>query len=191
MSLTACYPGSPVVSAPTAFDAGDVDYIADAILGSDDPRGKLDFFRHDARRADLKAFAAEYVDNETVVPAYHRDYARMVRLACRVAAWHLSPRQAATPQDHKAQVRKADARSIKENTDLVAYIDQHIRLVKAGAVFKAPCPFHDDRTPSFCVWPDGHWKCFGCQEGGDIFSFVMLWHKVDFKGALEILTGGS
>ena len=190
MSLVACYPGAPVVS-ESAFDAGDSDYIADVIIGADDPAQALLSFRHDARRAELQAFAVQYVDNETAKANYYRDYARMVRLACRVAAWQLQLRQISMPQSRKAPAGKADARSIKENTDLVGYIDQHVRLMKAGSVFKAPCPFHDDKTPSFCVWPDGHWKCFGCQEGGDIFDFVMLWHKVDFKGALEILSGGS
>ncbi|MBC7809682.1 MAG: DNA primase [Burkholderiales bacterium] len=78
---------------------------------------------------------------------------------------------------------------IKAQLDIVAYIQQYTPLKKAGRNYKAPCPFHGERTPSFYVNPDNQsWRCFGaCSEGGDIFSFAMKRHGWTFTEALEEL----
>ncbi|MBV9119895.1 MAG: DNA primase [Chloroflexi bacterium] len=78
---------------------------------------------------------------------------------------------------------------IKSRIDLVQLVSGYIGgLKKSGRNFWACCPFHNEKTPSFCIWPDDdRWKCFGCGEGGDAFSFVMRIENLDFPGALKLL----
>ena len=78
---------------------------------------------------------------------------------------------------------------VKARLDIVAYIGESVPLRPAGRRFKANCPFHAERTPSFIVDPErGSWRCFGaCAEGGDIFSFAMKRHGWSFREALEEL----
>ena len=77
---------------------------------------------------------------------------------------------------------------IKEKINIVDLIQEYIPLKKSGINFKAPCPFHNEKTPSFVVSPERQiFKCFGCQKSGDIFTFLMEKEGIDFKEALEIL----
>ena len=67
-------------------------------------------------------------------------------------------------------------------------ISSYIKIDRAGANYKARCPFHSEKTPSFIVSPTRNtYHCFGCNRGGDIFSFVEEIEGVDFRRALEIL----
>lgn len=64
----------------------------------------------------------------------------------------------------------------------------YIKVEKAGANYKAKCPFHNEKTPSFFISPGrGNYYCFGCGAKGDIFTFVQEFEKVDFIGALKLL----
>ncbi|MBZ0296125.1 MAG: DNA primase [Anaerolineae bacterium] len=78
---------------------------------------------------------------------------------------------------------------IKARLDIVNYIQQVVPLKKSGRYFKACCPFHNEKTPSFVVNPDTQsWRCFGaCAEGGDVFSFAMKYHGWGFSEALREL----
>lgn len=78
---------------------------------------------------------------------------------------------------------------IKEKLDIVEIIRGYITLTPAGKNFKAPCPFHKEKTPSFMVSPDRQtWHCFGsCGEGGDVFSFVMKYENLEFYEVLKML----
>ena len=77
---------------------------------------------------------------------------------------------------------------IKQKTDIVSLISEHIQLKKAGRNYKALCPFHSEKTPSFMVSPELQmFKCFGCGESGDIYSFLEKYEGMEFREALKLL----
>lgn len=78
--------------------------------------------------------------------------------------------------------------TVKEAADIVQVIGEHVELKRAGARFAGLCPFHSEKTPSFSVNPQGQFfHCFGCGESGDVFSFVMKFHHMEFPEALKLL----
>ncbi|MEK7669058.1 MAG: DNA primase [Patescibacteria group bacterium] len=82
----------------------------------------------------------------------------------------------------------SNVEQIKEKLDIVDVISGYIKVEKAGINFKAKCPFHNEKTPSFLISSTRQtFYCFGCGEKGDIFSFVEKFEGLDFKGALETL----
>ena len=78
---------------------------------------------------------------------------------------------------------------IKKKIDIVEFIGSFITLKKAGRNYKAVCPFHQEKTPSFVISPErGIWHCFGaCGEGGDVIKFLMKWENITFIEALREL----
>jgi DNA primase len=81
---------------------------------------------------------------------------------------------------------------IREATDIVAVVSENVQLKKSGRTWKALCPFHQEKTPSFTVNPDRQiFKCFGCGEGGDVFRFLMEVEKLSFREAAEVLAGAA
>jgi DNA primase len=85
-------------------------------------------------------------------------------------------------------VAQDNVERIKERVDIVDLIGSRMQLRRAGRSFKGLCPFHQEKTPSFHVYPDTQgYHCFGCGKNGDIFSFVMDTENLTFTDALERL----
>ncbi len=77
---------------------------------------------------------------------------------------------------------------ILARVDIVELISSYIPLKKAGRNFKANCPFHHEKTPSFMVSPDRQiYHCFGCGESGNAFKFLMRHERMEFLEAVEVL----
>jgi DNA primase len=80
------------------------------------------------------------------------------------------------------------AAEIKSKLPVVDVVGETVALKRAGSAYKGLCPFHAEKTPSFVVSPDREsWHCFGCGEGGDIFTFLMRRDGLDFREALARL----
>ncbi|MEO0514057.1 MAG: DNA primase [Planctomycetota bacterium] len=81
-----------------------------------------------------------------------------------------------------------DKEKVQAATDIVRLVGEHLTLRPKGKEFAGLCPFHDDKTPSMQVSPQKQiYKCFSCGAGGDAFSFVMNYHKMDFVESLKYL----
>jgi DNA primase len=79
-------------------------------------------------------------------------------------------------------------RQVQEATDIIQLIGEQVTLRPKGKEFACLCPFHEDRNPSMFVSPQKQiYKCFVCGAGGDVFSFVMNYHKLSFPEAMKVL----
>jgi len=79
---------------------------------------------------------------------------------------------------------------IRDQSDVVEVVGRTVSLKRAGRNYTGLCPFHDEKTPSFNVNPErGSFYCFGCQEGGDLFSFLMKAENLTFVEAVRSLAG--
>uniref|UniRef100_UPI004047AE87 DNA primase n=1 Tax=Aliarcobacter sp. TaxID=2321116 RepID=UPI004047AE87 len=85
-------------------------------------------------------------------------------------------------------IKKESIENLKNNLDVVDVVSQFLELKKAGANFKACCPFHGETTPSFVVSPAKQiYHCFGCGAGGDSIKFVMEYEKLTYPETIEKL----
>lgn len=81
-----------------------------------------------------------------------------------------------------------DVDQIKQKIDVGDLVGSYIAVKRAGRNLKALCPFHNEKTPSFVISPERQiWHCFSCGKGGDIFTFVEEYERVDFSEALKLL----
>lgn len=85
-----------------------------------------------------------------------------------------------------------DVARVRESTDLVALVSEHLALKRVGTRYRGLCPFHQEKTPSFYVNPELHlYKCFGCGQSGDAITFVREMEHLDFVDAVERLASRS
>src|ERR1700693_6641446 len=85
-------------------------------------------------------------------------------------------------------VKQDAVQEIKDRLDLVDLVSEHLRLQKAGPDLEGLCPFPQEKTASFYGSPEKQlWHCYGCQKGGDHFTFIQDIEHVDFRGALRLL----
>lgn len=81
-----------------------------------------------------------------------------------------------------------EVEKVKGKLEIADVIQEYIPLKRSGRNFKAQCPFHQEKTPSFVVSPDRQiWHCFGCGKGGDVITFVMEYERIEFPEALRFL----
>lgn len=77
---------------------------------------------------------------------------------------------------------------IRDKTDIISVIGEYVHLISSGRTYKALCPFHKEKTPSFHVIPDKQiYHCFGCGKGGDVFSFLMDLEHLTFPEVVRFL----
>jgi DNA primase len=77
---------------------------------------------------------------------------------------------------------------VKAKLNIVEVVGSYLKLEKAGVNYKGRCPFHQEKTASFFVSPARQsYHCFGCNQGGDLISFVEAVEGLDFLGALRVL----
>jgi len=86
------------------------------------------------------------------------------------------------------QIPRETIEEVRSRNDIADVIGSYLSLKNAGTRFKANCPFHKEKTPSFTVSPDRQiYHCFGCGAGGDVIRFIQEYEKVDFMTALQML----
>ena len=87
-----------------------------------------------------------------------------------------------------ARIPEELIRTVQESVDILDVVSRYVTLRRSGRSFKGLCPFHDEKTPSFTVFPESaRYKCFGCGEGGDVFTFLMKRNGLAFIEAVEEL----
>ena len=83
------------------------------------------------------------------------------------------------------RIKDEDIDALREQASIVDVISDYVQLKKAGRLFKGLCPFHDEKTPSFMVDPAKQlYHCFGCGEGGNVYTFLMKKEGLDFREAI-------
>ena len=81
---------------------------------------------------------------------------------------------------------------IKNSVDIVTLIQNYVPLTKSGNRYRGSCPFHNEKTPSFFVFPGkGNYYCFGCKATGDVIDFLKNYNRLSFVESLELLAGFS
>ncbi len=86
------------------------------------------------------------------------------------------------------QIPQGTVDIIRESSDILEVISQYVDLKQRGANYFGICPFHDEKTPSFSVAPSKQiYHCFGCNSGGNIFSFIMDYQKISFPEAVKFI----
>ena len=86
------------------------------------------------------------------------------------------------------RIKDSDIDAVRERTDIVRMISEYVPLKKSGREYRGPCPFHQEKDPSFYVNPaKGVYFCFGCKASGGVFNFIMQAEGLKFNDAVERL----
>lgn len=98
--------------------------------------------------------------------------------------------QQANPPPISPFSTKIDIDALKDKADIVEVAERYTTLRKSGRNFVGSCPLHEDKHPSFFVYPDKQtWRCYQCNKGGDVIALVMATDNHDFLGAASVLGG--
>ena len=90
------------------------------------------------------------------------------------------------------KISKEKLEEIKTKNDILDVVSEYIELTPKGNRLMSLCPFHNDKTPSFTVYPEkGFFYCFGCGTGGDIIEFIQRIEKIDYISAVKLLAERS
>jgi DNA primase len=84
---------------------------------------------------------------------------------------------------------RAETERLKATVSIAGVIAETLPLTRTGQTLTALCPFHSEKTPSFHVYKDGHYHCFGCSAHGDVFSWLMQARGMSFREAVAYLQG--
>lgn len=91
-------------------------------------------------------------------------------------------------RDGKGRIADVDLEEVRQKASIVDVASQYMKVLKSGRNFKALCPFHSEKTPSFSIDPHKQvWFCFGCGKGGDVISLVRELESLDFVETVELL----
>lgn len=154
------------------FDMDDVEYLE---------RCTMSGLKHEKWKAELELHSAEFWNNADDF-VFWTEYLEAVN--CAISRKRYDERKARSVNS-SSRISAAD---VKERLDIIAVISEYVDLRKSGSRFNGPCPFHEDKHPSFYVFPDSqNWKCFQCLRGGDVFDFIQEYDKISFPDALSKL----
>lgn len=160
------------------FSGRDIDYLVQHLSEEQ--------LKRELHKAKLELHTADALGNPKD-QAYYADYIEAVTMALEILH---SNKPVPAVSTAKNKHRLADPRDLKDRLDIVDVIGHYLPLKKSGKNFTASCPFHEEKSPSFFVYPeDKTYHCYGCQKHGDIFTFIQEIEHTDFKGALQILEG--
>lgn len=113
--------------------------------------------------------------------------------ACKIitAKKHIARLSYTLPQAEQHNILSWESKIERaRNATLIEFASAELHLTKRGANFVALCPFHNERTPSFTIFPKTNtFKCFGCQESGDVITYYMKSQDVEFTEAVQELSG--
>ncbi len=91
-------------------------------------------------------------------------------------------------REGKGRIADSDLEEVRQKANIVEIAQQYMKVKQAGRVFKALCPFHSEKTPSFSIDPaKGVYYCFGCSKGGDVIALVRELESTDFVETVELL----
>jgi hypothetical protein len=136
----------------------------------------------------IQEWMAIVLTRPSCYPELLPDLLRAQALAISILSQRSHAHTAATPP-------RIDVAELKRHIDLVALVRAECggltvtKEVHDRVVIRCPFPDHEDRTPSFNIYSDDHWYCYGCNRGGDAFTFLMFFHGISFKEALLRLAG--
>lgn len=166
------------MNSDTTFDYVDVAYLARNLNEAQ--------LRYEIYKAEISSVVTDqFRGTEFEIPEDSFDFQGWL-WACKQA---LSDQRETRPKPAPSPGR-VNIEAIKAKNDIVAVIEGYTKLRKSGKNFTGKCPIHQDKTPSLHVYPDQQtFHCYGCQQGGDVISFIQAVEHTDFRGAAAILGG--
>jgi hypothetical protein len=181
-SMVAQKISSPVtpILAEHDFDLDDISYVADLYTS----HFKVEDLRTALRRSEyLLNYHGGCVDYNLREVLFERELQYLLRPALELIRSR-QPKPDVTGSNKYINLDK-----LKRTLDIVEVIGRYVNLKKAGRNYKALCPFHSEKEPSFMVCPEKQsWHCYGaCNTGGDAIKFVMQYQHLDFKQAISLL----